>query len=408
MLLKNKNILLAVTGSIAIYKSLELIRLYIKAGANVKVIMTDGAKKFITPLTFEAISQNKVLEEDSESWDKNSDYNHIDIGKWANIFVVAPSSANTINKIANGIADNLLTQAVLAYPGKKILAPAANTNMIQNPMTIKNIDKLELYDFEIVSSQVKELVCKDVGYGAMADPKDIFYVTARELLQDYYWDNREIVLSGGGTVEKIDDVRYLSNFSSGKMASSLALALYLKGANVTLISSRGHENLPKGVHVISASSSNEMFDRLLTSLKIAQKVSLKRAYFFMVAAVSDYVPTLSCDGKLKKDMIGSTWKLELKQNVDILNSLDKKDIVSIGFKAEMDETVALLNAQNMLEKKSLDAVCLNILQDSDSFGSDENSIELILKDNSYSFTGDKLEISLDILDSLEKEFKDYE
>ena len=408
MLLENKNILVGVTASIAIYKSLELIRLLIKAKANVKVIMTESSKNFVTPLTFEAISQNTVLHENSESWDKSSSYNHIDIGKWADVFVIAPCSANTINKISNGIADNLLTQTVLAYPGKKIIAPAANTNMIQNPITKKNLKNLEFNDFAIVSSIVKELACKDVGDGAMALVEDIFYATAREVLKEDYWVNRNVVLSGGGTVEKIDEVRYISNFSSGKMASSLSLALYLKGANVTLISTRGHENLPKKINTIAVQSSFEMYEALVCSLKTAKKEAKKRSYLFMVAAVSDYLPKETRSGKLKKETIGDKWSLELKQNIDILNSLDKNEIISIGFKAEMDDSKALENAKNMLEKKRLNGVCLNVLNDHNSFGSDKNQIELVLKEISYKFNGNKLDISLDILKRLEREFNNYE
>lgn len=422
MLLKNKNILVAVTGSIAIYKSLELIRLYIKAGANVKVIMTEGAKKFITPLTFEAISQNKVLHEESESWDKSQDYNHIDIGKWADIFVLAPISANTINKLAYGIADNLLTQTVLACTKRKLIAPAANTNMLKNPITSQNIKKLIGFGFEIISSQTKELVCKDVGDGAMADPEDIFYSTAKELLKDDYWDNRKVVLTGGGTVEKIDDVRYISNFSSGKMASSLALSLYLKGADVCLISSRGHENLPKGIHIIEAQSSYDMYEALIDEIRVAQKEKLikasatnpeailveKQPYLFMVAAVSDYLPKEVQKGKLKKDFIGANWNLELKQNIDLLDSIDKTGIISVGFKAEMDETIAFENASNMLKNKNLSAVCLNVLDDKNTFGSSQNSIELIYEDESFNFDGEKLDISVDILDNLKGKFKENE
>ncbi len=403
MLLKNKKVLLAVTGSIAIYKALELIRLYIKAGAIVKVIMTDEAKKFINPITFEAISQNRVLEKHSENWDKSQDYNHIDIGKWADIFVIAPCSANTINKLATGLADNLLTQAVLAYTKKIILAPAANTNMLKNSITQESLKKLLSYNFELINSQTKELVCKDVGDGAMADVEEIFYVTARELLKDEYWSNRKVVLSGGGTVEKIDDVRCISNFSSGRMASALSLALYLRGADVTLVSTRGYENLPKVINVIHVQSSYEMYESLTDSIMLTKKQN-KKPFLFMVAAVSDYIPTVSEKGKLKKNILGSTWDLKLKQNMDILSSLDKKDIISIGFKAEMDETFAFVNAQNMLIDKELDAVCLNVLNKNNSFGSNENEIELILKDRSFDFKGDKLEVSLDILSRLQEEF----
>ncbi len=401
MILKDKNILLAVTGSIAIYKSLELIRLFIKAGANVKVILSDGAKKFINPITFEAISQNRVLDESSESWDKSQNYNHIDITKWADILLIAPATANTINKISCGIADNLLLQTVLACKKKIIIAPAANTNMIENPITIQSVNNLKNLGFEVLQTQTKELACKDVGNGAMLEPIDIFHKTCKELLKTLYWKNRRAVLSGGGTLEKIDDVRYISNFSSGKMASSLATALYYLGANVTLVSSRGFENIPYEIDLRVSHSSQQMFENL--KLALDKKLD-KKSFLFMVAAVSDYIPKEKFDGKLKKEKLGETWSLELSKNIDILANLDKKDIFSIGFKAEMDKKEAKSNAQNMLKNKNLDAVCLNILDESNAFGSDTNKIELILKDKSFDFYGNKLNISLEILNRFEKEF----
>ena len=401
MILKDKNILLAVTGSIAIYKSLELIRLFIKAGANVKVILSDGAKKFINPITFEAISQNRVLDESSESWDKSQNYNHIDITKWADILLIAPATANTINKISCGIADNLLLQTVLACKKKIIIAPAANTNMIENPITTKSVNNLKNLGFEVLQTQTKELACKDVGNGAMLEPIDIFHKTCKELLKTLYWKNRRAVLSGGGTLEKIDDVRYISNFSSGKMASSLATALYYLGADVTLVSSRGFENIPYAIDLRVSHSSQQMFENLQLSLN--NKLQ-KKSFLFMVAAVSDYIPKEKFDGKLKKEKLGETWSLELSKNIDILANLDKKDIFSIGFKAEMDKKEAKSNAQNMLKNKNLDAVCLNILDESNVFGSDTNKIKLLLKDKSFDFSGNKLNISLEILNRFEKEF----
>lgn len=241
----------------------------------------------------------------------------------------------------------------------------------------------------------------------MAEPTDIFDATCKELLKDEYWINRKVVLSGGGTIEKIDDVRYISNFSSGKMASNLAKALYYKGADVCLVSSRGYDNLPKDIHLIKVQSSFEMYESLVSSLEIAKKESKKQSFLFMVAAVSDYLPTFAQEGKLKKDLIGINWNLELKQNIDILNSLDKSEIISIGFKAEMDELIAQNSAISMLEKKNLDGVCLNILNEENSFGSENNSIELILKNKNKSstFKGSKLDISLEILEKLQDEFK---
>ena len=401
MILKDKKILIGVTGSIAIYKTLDLIRLNIKSGDVVRVLMSESATKFINPITFEAISQNKVLDENSENWDKNSDYNHIDIAKWADILVIAPASANTINKISCGIADNLLLQTALACKKKIIIAPAANTNMIENPITIQSINNLKNLGFEVLQTQTKELVCKDVGNGAMLEPIDIFQITCKELLKTSYWENRRVVLSGGGTVEKIDDVRYISNFSSGKMASNLATALYYLGADVSLVITRGYENIPKDIDLQIVDSSQTMF--LALQDKLALK-SLKKSFLFMVAAISDYIPKESFSGKLKKEQLGETWSLELAKNIDILATLNKSEIFAIGFKAEMDKKEAKTNAQNMLKNKNLDAVCLNILDESNVFGSDTNKIELILKDKSFDFYGNKLDISLEILNRFEKEF----
>ena len=420
-LLENKNILIGVTGSIAIYKSLELIRLYIKAGANVKVIMTNGAKKFITPLTFETISQNKILDDTNEDWSNDSIDNHIAIGKWADIFILAPATANTINKLANGIADNILLQTSLAYPMVKLLSPAANTNMIQNPLTKANLKMLKLCNFKIIDTQTKELACKDIGDGAMADPQDIFNATAKELLKDSYWSDRKVVLNGGGTIEKIDDVRYISNFSSGKMALELAKALYYKGADVCLITT-SQLSVPKCIYTIDVQNTQEMYNYIQDAIKVAKKGKMssatlmdnsqlqliqKKPYFFGVAAISDYIPKYPQNGKMKKSDIGNSWNLELKQNIDILNSLDKSGIYTIGFKAEMDKNNAKQNATSMLESKNIDAVCLNIIDKNNSFGSDSNNIELITKNKTINnICGNKLNVSLQLLDRLKDSFNE--
>jgi len=412
-LLKNKKILLGVTGSIAIYKSLELTRLFIKAGAEVKVVMSESAKKFITPLTFETLTSNKVLDNTNESWiDSN---NHIKATIWADIFIIAPATANTIAKLANAIADNILLQSALAFPHKKILCPSANTNMLQNPITKGNLKMLAIANYEIVDTQVKELACKTVGDGAMAEPIDIFFATARVLLKEEFWEDRMVIVTGGGTVEKIDEVRYISNFSSGKMASSLAVALYCKGADVNLIATRFDTPIPKNMHTIDVESSAEMLEYLNDSIRIAKKGKLsrpslsnddtihliqKKPYLFMASAISDYLPKFVQNGKLKKDILGDEWELALKKNIDILSNIDKTDIVTIGFKAEMDKKTAFLNASNMLKNKNLDGVCLNILENSSSFGTDLNSIEFITKEKHISLpTKDKLSLSFDILNS---------
>ena len=410
-LLEHKKILLGVTGSIAIYKSLELIRLFTKAGADVKVVMSEAAKKFITPLTFETLSSNRVLDEQSESW--ADDHNHIKTTQWADVFVIAPVSANTIGKLANAIADNMLLQCALAFAGKKIIAPSANTNMLFHPITQANMKMLAIANYEIVGTQTKELACKTVGDGAMAEPLEIFWHTVRELLKEEFWEDRRVVVTGGGTIEKIDDVRYISNFSSGKMASALATALFCKGADVNLIATRFDEHLPKTMHKIDVDSSEEMLDFLTDSVRIAKKGKLskpslindkpieliqKEPYLFMAAAISDYIPAFVQNGKLKKEMLGNEWELKMKQNIDILKSIDKNGIKVVGFKAEMDAQNARTNAQSLLINKGVDAVCLNILKDDKSFGTDENAIEFITSDNRVKLaTMNKLSLSFEIL-----------
>jgi len=391
-LLKNKNILIGVTGSIAIYKTLELIRLLIKSNASVRVIMSEESKRFITPLTFEAISQNEVLHIGTQSW--SNDKNHIHIGKWADIFIIAPMTANSINKIAHGISDNLLVQTILAFNKKVLIAPSANTNMLLHPSTRKSLKKLESFGYTIIQAQNKLLACNDKGVGAMAEPQEIFFQICKSLLRDDFWSDKEIVITGGGTREKIDDVRYISNNSSGKMAYSLCLAAYFMGGNITFISTDEVQNLPLNIKFIYAPSSSELNNALKQNIK-------KGSYLFMIAAVSDYVCKKKYIGKLKKSKLGDNFNLELIKNIDILNNIDKKNIKTIGFKAELDKKNALKSAENMLNEKNIDAVCLNILEDKNSFGSQNNEITIITKKSQKRLPlASKFKISLAILDEL--------
>ncbi|MDP3266924.1 MAG: bifunctional phosphopantothenoylcysteine decarboxylase/phosphopantothenate--cysteine ligase CoaBC [Sulfuricurvum sp.] len=411
-LLDGKKILLGVTGSIAAYKSLELLRLYTKAGADVRVVMSPSAKKFIAPLSFEALSHNRVLDDSNESW--ADDFNHIKTSQWADIMVIAPASANTIAKLANGLADTILTQCALAFPGMKLIAPSANTHMIQNPMIQASLKMLAIANYEVVSTQTKELACETVGDGAMAEPIEIFWNTARILLKNNFWSNRRVIVTGGGTIERLDDVRYISNFSSGKMASSLAVALYLRGADVNLISSRFEADLPNTIHTIDVESSAEMEEYLTDSIRIAKKGKLskpslihdepigliqKEPFLFMAAAVSDYVPAHPQNGKLKKEMLGDTWDIAMKKNRDIIASCNKEGIKTIAFKAEMDVANATQNARNLLESKGVNAVCLNIINENNAFGSDTNIIDFISKNETVSFgKADKLMLALSIIE----------
>ncbi len=415
MLLKNKNILVGVTGSIAIYKALELIREFVKSGANVRVTMSESAKKFITPLTFESLTRNRVLDEDSESW--ADDNNHIEIGKWADVFVIAPATANTINKLNHGIADNLLLQTVLAYKKMIVLAPSANTNMITHNSTKASLKMLKLLNYKIVEPVEKLLACGDEGVGAMADVKDIYFATVREVLKDDFWLNRKVVVSGGGTIEKIDDVRYISNFSSGKMASNLATSLYLKGADVCLVSSRFPISIPSEVYTLDYEDSKELKDYLTDCIRVAKKGVMTKAtlmddsspeliqktpYLFMASAVSDYIVKYPQTGKLKKDNLGEEWDLKLVKNEDILATLNKNGIKTVGFKAEMDEKIGVENAKKALIEKEVDAICLNYVNKNE-FGSDYNEIVFITKSKQIKLSQkDKLQISFEILAEAKK------
>ncbi len=392
--------------------------MYKKAGAEVRVILTGAASKFISPLTFEAISSNEVLTSKTESW--ANDNNHIDIGKWADIFVIAPATANTINKLSNGIADNLLTQTALAYKDVKLIAPAANTAMYKNPTTQASLKMLQLINYEVIKPSTKLLACGDEGEGALAEVENIFYKTAQVLNRDAFWINRRVIVTGGGTIEKIDDVRYISNFSSGKMAKALSTALYLKGADVCLITTKKLDDLVEGIYQIDVESTTQLHEYLVDAIRVSKKGIMtkatltddsipeliqKKPYLFMAAAVSDYKPRYPQSGKLKKEMIGDVWNLELEKNVDILSSINKEDIFTVGFKAEMDKNSGKESAKSMLQNKSLDAVALNYVSEH-SFGSDKNAITLFTKDLEVDLKEAlKLDISLELLETLSKNGK---
>ncbi len=390
--LKNKSILLGLTGSISAYKACDLARLFVKAGASVHVVMTPSAERFISSLTFEALTRNPVLTQKSESW--SSELNHIELGKKCDVFVVAPASANTINKLSKGIADNILTQTALAFYGPLLIAPAANTQMLKNHYTVGSLKMLKVNDCTVVEPQEKLLACGDVGSGALAEPLDIFFKTSQLLLKEDFWADRRVVVTGGGTREKIDDVRYIGNFSSGKMAKSICLALYLKGADVCYITTTGNEGLPEDIYTINIETAEEFLDYTQDAVRVAKKGKMSKAsmnssdaihliqkkpYLFMAAAISDYTPKYPQAGKLKKGSLGESWSLELTQTKDILTNLRKDGLQTIAFKAEMDEEKGLQHAQYLLYEKDVDAVCYNLLKDSDSFGTSQNEVTFITK-----------------------------
>ena len=415
--LGGKKLLVGVTGSIAAYKACDLVRLYVKAGAEVRVVMSESAKRFIAPLTFEALTGNPVLCQESESWHSGND--HIRLGEWADLFVIAPATANTLNKMASGIADNPLLQTALAFGGPILVAPAANTRMIEHPATVANLKRLALGRVETVAPQTKLLACGTEGNGAMADPLTIFAASLKHLFENDYWQNRRVVVTGGGTIERIDEVRYLSNFSSGKMAEALVTALYALGADVCYITTKEPGEIPP-VHVIGVESAQEMMEYIKDSLRVAKKGVLLKPSFYndlqepklvrktpwllMAAAVSDYRPAQPQEGKLKKEMLGDRWCLELVKNPDILASIDKEGVHTLAFKAEMDPKNAEKNALEALERKGVDAVALNILKNRKSFGTDTNAVTLFTSRQRIEIPeADKIDVAFAILRTLAEE-----
>ncbi len=413
--LDGKKIVLGVSGSVAAYKACDLARLFVKSGATVRVVMTPSAERFVSPLTFEALTGQEVLTQRNESWAE--DHNHIALGEWADLFIVAPATANTLNKMASGIADNLLLQTALAFGRWILLAPAANTRMIEHPTTVANLKRLALHRIAIVEPQNKLLACGTEGNGAMAEPETIFFHALKYLLGDDYWQDRRVVVTGGGTIEKIDEVRYLGNFSSGKMAQALALALYAKGADVCLVTTVAPKT-PLPIHVIEVQSAQEMLDYTADALRVAKKGLLKKPSFhtdfdqprlvqktpwlMMAAAVADYRPAHPQQGKLKKETLGERWCLELVQNPDILKSLDREGVKTLAFKAEMEPERALENARKLLTDKKVDAVALNVLEGSKSFGTDEHALTLVTPASTVELSkAPKTTLAMDLLERLE-------
>jgi phosphopantothenoylcysteine decarboxylase/phosphopantothenate--cysteine ligase len=398
--LTGKSVLLGVTGSISAYKACDIARLFVKAGAQVHVVMSPSAERFVSALTFEALTRNPVLTEQSESW--ASEMNHIELGKKCDVFIIAPATANTINKIAQGFADNILTQTALAFKDKILIAPAANTQMLAKTATCNALAFLQENDYTIINPQDKLLACGDVGSGALAEPSEIFFEVAKALYSDPFWENRSVIVTGGGTREKLDEVRYISNFSSGKMAKALCIALYLRGAEVTYISTMGFDGLPSAITTMEAEDAQDILEATQFSIKkvTTENHKIKTPYLFMVAAVADFTPKEPKSGKLKKSALGERWNIELKQTTDVLASIDKSAIKTVGFKAEMDTQEGLSNAIALLDKKGVDAVCYNLLKDAKSFGGNENEITFITKDAQVALgRADKLTLSNKILDA---------
>ncbi|EHL91622.1 phosphopantothenoylcysteine decarboxylase/phosphopantothenate-cysteine ligase [Campylobacter sp. 10_1_50] len=367
-MLKNKKILLAVCGSIAFYKAFEILSLLKKQGADVYVALSDGALEFCSVSGFEALSEHKILSSQTQNWQDG--VNHIAYSKM-DLVLIAPASVNTINKLTAGICDNVFMQTLIAASHVPlVVAPAANNNMIEHFATQNSLEILNKNGALVVEPVLKTLACGDIGKGALASPEVIVEAAIKRLSRPLF-AGKKVVITGGATAEKIDDVRAITNFSSGKMARALARAFYYAGAEVKLLAS--FETSSEPFECLKFSSSSEL-------LELCKSECEEANLLVMCAAVSDFVPT-KIDGKIKKEDVKESLNLSLKRNVDILQSLKELKCKKIGFKLEISNESALKSARSMLEKKGLDAVCLNILGEKNGFASEQNEVNFITKNN---------------------------
>ncbi len=373
-MLKNKNILLAVCGSIAAYKAAILTRLLIKSGANVKVIMTKAATEFISPLTLSTLSKNKVFVEFTEG-NSGEWNNHVELALWADLLLVAPASANTIAKMANGLCDNLLLATYLSAKCPVYIAPAMDLDMYKHLAFKKNIETLTTFGNHIIDAENGELASGLVGDGRMAEPEHIVAYLNNKLSESLPLYGKTALITAGPTYEAIDPVRFIGNHSSGKMGFAIAEALANNGAKVILVSGPSSEKITnENVLIQNVVSANEMLE---ACLNVFPKVNIA----VLSAAVADYKPSIVATQKIKKN--NSAQLLELTETVDILATLGKekkKNQVLIGFALETENEIE--NALKKIKSKNLDFIVLNSLNDKGAgFKSDTNKVSIIDKHN---------------------------
>ncbi|MCQ2417443.1 MAG: bifunctional phosphopantothenoylcysteine decarboxylase/phosphopantothenate--cysteine ligase CoaBC [Oscillospiraceae bacterium] len=368
-MLTGKTVLLCVSSSIAAYKIPNLARMLTKLGAEVHVAMTKNAQNFIHPLTFETLTQHKCL---MDTFDRNFEYSveHVSIAKKADVVMVAPASANVIGKIANGIADDMLTTTVMACTCKKIIAPAMNHNMLHNPIVQENMEKLKRYGYEIIAPVRGMLANRDIGDGKLPDENTLLEYILREIAFEKDMQGKHVLVTAGATREKIDPVRFITNHSSGKMGFALAKAAMLRGADVTVVSAHTDVAPPMFVEVVPVESAEEMFCAV-TERQQAQDIIIK------AAAVADYTPIAAAEQKIKKS--DGDMSIPLKRTKDILAYLGankRKGQILCGFSMETENVIE--NSRKKLLKKKCDMICANsIRQEGAGFGGDTNIITLI-------------------------------
>lgn len=379
-MLKNKTVLLGVTGSIAAYKIANLASALKKLHADVHVLMTKNATNFINPITFESLTGNKCL---VDTFDRNFQFQveHVSIAKKADVVMIAPASANVIGKIAHGIADDMLTTTVMACKCPVYVSPAMNTNMYENPIVQDNMKVLEKYGYHIITPASGYLACGDTGAGKMPEPETLLQYIVQEIAFEKDLKGKKILITAGPTQEKIDPVRYITNHSSGKMGYALAKRAAMRGAEVTLVSGQVSIAPPPFVNFVSITSAKDMFDAV-TSVSDKQDIIIK------AAAVADYRPAVVSDEKMKKKE--GDLSIALERTDDILKYLGehkREGQFLCGFSMETQNMIE--NSRDKLKKKNLDMICANNLKvEGAGFKTDTNVLTLITKNE---------EVSLDMM-----------
>lgn len=367
MFLKNKNVILGITGGIAVYKSAIIASMLVKQGCNVNVIMTQNATEFITPLTFETLTSNKVVVDMFKS-PEHREVEHISLAKKADLILIAPATYNIIGKIASGIADDMLSTVVSASKTKILFVPAMNTNMYENPILQENIEKLKRLNYFFMEPISGLLACKDTGKGKMPEPEDIvdyceYVLTEKDLL------NIKILITAGATIEAIDPVRFISNHSSGKMGFAIAQAAKNRGAKVTLLSSKNNLKVINDINM-------SYFTSVESLEKLVKENIEKNDIIIMAAAVGDYKVSEISNQKIKKDK--NELQLNLVSTTDILYSIKDNSIFKTGFAAESENIDEY--GLKKLKKKNLDMIVVNDISRKDiGFQSDENEVIIYAK-----------------------------
>ena len=391
-MLKGKTVVLGVTGSIAAYKIANLASALVKQHCSVHVIMTQNATNFINPITFETLTGHKCL---VDTFDRNFEFQveHVSLAKQADLFMIAPASANVIGKIAGGIADDMLTTTIMAAKCPKIIAPAMNTNMFENPIVQDNILKLKKYGYEIVEPASGYLACGDTGKGKMPEPEILLSYIFKEIAYEKDLEGKKVLITAGPTMEAIDPVRFISNHSTGKMGYALAENAMLRGAEVTLVTGKTCIKKPDFVNVIDVTSAQEMYEAV-------ERVFDEQNIVIMSAAVADYRPKNAATEKIKKKEGESV--LELERTTDILGTLSKKKKKQFMCGFSMETENMLENSKRKLEKKNLDMICANNLKVAGAgFGTDTNVVTVITNNYQREIPlKSKNEVALDILDMI--------